>query len=171
MLPRPEGRGVWILHMRFYRLLVILLIFVVISTPLWADTPPTFSFQLGIDPPVPAQLSAPYGVAVDGAGNVYVVDVNLESVLKFDGSGNYITQWGGYGTAIGQFHYPEGVATDSSNNVYVVEFVNNRVQKFDSNGNPLAQWGSSGTNNGQFNGPVGVVTDSSNNVYVADSAQ
>jgi len=54
-------------------------------------------------------FSAPYGVAVDFLGNVYVVDTTNERVQKFDSNGNYITQWGAGGSADGLFNGPHGV--------------------------------------------------------------
>src|SRR5262245_31773594 len=63
-------------------------------------------------------LHAPEGVAVDAAGNVYVVD-NDNCVLKFDANGNHLLQWGGAGVGNGQFSNPVGIAVDNSGAVYV----------------------------------------------------
>jgi DNA-binding beta-propeller fold protein YncE len=57
-----------------------------------------------------ARFQGPAGVAVDGAGNVYVVD---------NGSGGDIRK----------IYYPDGVAVDSSGNVYVADFFNNTIRK------------------------------------------
>jgi DNA-binding beta-propeller fold protein YncE len=128
---------------------------------------PTYLFQIGSNA-VPGAGFAPYFLALDSSNNVYVGDLNNSRVVKFDRNGNYLTQWGSYGTNNGQFGSPYGVAVDSSNNVYVVDSGNDRVEKFDGNGNYLTQWGSYGTNNGQFEYPVGIAVDSSNNVYVVN---
>ena len=80
----------------------------------------------------------------------------------------YVTKWGSYGTAAGQFYCPEGVAVDSSGNVYVADSGNNRIQKFNSNGGYLTQWGSPGSGDGQFKCPDGVAVYSSSNVYAAE---
>jgi PKD repeat protein len=114
------------------------------------------------------QFAAPFGVAVDSSGNVYVADYFIDRIQTFDSNGNFITKWGSYGTGDGQFEYPGGVAVDSSGNVYVGDCWNHRIQKFDSNGNFITKWGSYGTGDGQFDTPGGVAVDSFGNVYVAD---
>src|SRR5690606_19754680 len=86
----------------------------------------------------------PYGVAADGAGNVYVTDYNNHRVQKFNSAGVYLTQWGGPGSGDGQFFYPTGVAVDGAGNVYVADYFNHRIQKFDGDGNYLGQWGEYG---------------------------
>ena len=76
------------------------------------------------------QLRNPWGVAVDGAGDVYVSDAGNQRVQKFDKEGNYITQWGGYGNGDGQFNFPYGIAVDARGSVFVVDSGNTRVQQF-----------------------------------------
>jgi len=76
------------------------------------------------------QLRNPWGVAVDGAGDVYVTDAGNQRVQKFDKEGNYITQWGGYGNGDGQFNFPYGIAVDARGSVFVVDSGNTRVQQF-----------------------------------------
>lgn len=70
------------------------------------------------------------GIAVDSTGGVYVADTYNRRVEKFDGSGNYIFQWGSLGTGNGQFIYPEGIGLDFSDSVFVADSGNNRVEKF-----------------------------------------
>ena len=115
------------------------------------------------------QFSNPQGVAVDGAGNVYVADTSNNRVQKFDAGGAYLTQWGSGGSGNGQFNYPTGVAVDGAGNVYVADTNNHRIQKFDAGGNYQSQWGVSGSGNSQFRYPQGVAADGAGNVYVADS--
>ena len=116
------------------------------------------------------QFYNPYDAAVDGDGNVYVVDYGNSRIQKFDGDGGYLTQWGGYGSGNGQFNNPVGVAIDGDGNVYVADYNNNRIQKFDGDGGYLTQWGTPGSGNGQFSSPFGVAVDGDGNVYVADSS-
>jgi tripartite motif-containing protein 71 len=76
----------------------------------------------------------PGNLAVDSSGNVYVTDTGNYRVQKFDGSGNYVTQFGAYGPGPGQFEGLGGVAVDSSGNLYVVDEADNRVEKFNTPG-------------------------------------
>src|SRR3954467_720348 len=66
---------------------------------------------------------APAGIAVDSDGSVYVSDYATDRVLKFGADGTVLQQWGGSGTALGQFSAPFGVAVDDRT-VYVVDQLN-----------------------------------------------
>ncbi|KAF5418121.1 MAG: Virginiamycin B lyase [Candidatus Methanophagaceae archaeon] len=110
----------------------------------------------------------PRGIAVDGSGNVYVVDTDNNRTQKFDSNGNFITKWGSYGTGDGEFQRPRGIAVDNGGNVFVADTRNDRIQKFDSNGNFITKWGSYGTGDGEFYEPAGIAVDNSGNVFVAD---
>jgi hypothetical protein len=73
---------------------------------------------------------------VDGSNNVYMFDPAYNRVDKFDGNGNYLTQWGSYGNGNGQFTagWPQGVAVDRSGNfICVINY--NRIQVFCNNTN------------------------------------
>ena len=76
------------------------------------------------------QLRSPWGIAVDGAGDVYVTDTGNHRIEKFDREGNFITQWGGFGNGDGQFNFPYGIAVDAKGSVFVVDSGNTRVQQF-----------------------------------------
>ena len=148
------------------RTLILLASWLAVVTPLHADNPPTYVFE--IDASAASGGFYPAFVALDSSNNVYVSDGGNDRIVKFSGGGTYLTQWGVSGAGNGQFDNPTGIAVDSSNNVYVADWQNNRIEKFSSSGTYLAQWGSPGTNNGQFEYPEGMAVDSSNNVYVAD---
>jgi DNA-binding beta-propeller fold protein YncE len=75
-------------------------------------------------------LRSPWGVAVDGKGDVYVSDTGNQRVQKFDREGNFITQWGGFGNPAGHFNFPYGIAVDAKGSVFVVDSGNTRVQQF-----------------------------------------
>jgi DNA-binding beta-propeller fold protein YncE len=83
---------------------------------------------------ISSTFNNPSGVAVDSFGNVYVADLGNNRIQKFDSSGTFLGEWGGYGSGDGQFSYPQGVAVDSSGNVYVADTNNHRIQKFTYSG-------------------------------------
>lgn len=138
-----------------------------------ADTPPTFVAAWGNDNWI--QL-APGGIATDAAGNFYIS--GDYAIQKFDGTGNFLAQWGTYGDGDIQVKYSAGLAVDGVGNVYVADAGNARILKYDSNGNYLMQWGTSGSGEGQFSvtsllggGIHSIALDSVGNVYVSDSGQ
>ena len=81
----------------------------------------------------------------------------------------YLLEWGGFGTANGQFRAPHGLAVAPSGEVYVSDTVNDRVQKFTNNGVYLLKWGSTGSGDGQFTTPDGAAVDADGNVYIASA--
>ncbi|MFF2481308.1 S-layer homology domain-containing protein [Paenibacillus sp. NPDC058071] len=124
------------------------------------------------------EFSAPYGVAVDSSGNVYVADAGNHRIQKLTLSTNTWSEWkksgGGIGSNLGEFSSPNGVAVDSSGNVYVADTGNHRIQKLTLSTNTWSEWkksgGGLGSGLGEFSNPYGVAVDGSGNVYVADTS-
>lgn len=128
-------------------------------------------------------LLDPYGIAVDGNGNIYFSqggDANVISVLAPDGSRRVLAGGAeGYRDGVGaaaSFHTPSGVALDAQGNLYVADTGNHVIRKIASDGRvtTLAGSGVAGFADGQgaeaqFNGPVGVAVDRDGMVYVADT--
>lgn len=114
-------------------------------------------------------FNRPVGVAVDGSGNLYVVDAGNSLVQVFDSKGAFLRRWGSSGFGDGQFRNPYGIAVDGSGNVYVADTGNCRIQVFDSKGVFLRKWGGYGSGDGQFYNPNGVAVDRSGYIYVADT--
>jgi sugar lactone lactonase YvrE len=127
-----------------------------------------------------AKFNSPNGVAVDGAGNVYVADLANNRIRKVSPDGEVTTLAGSTGGladgkgAAAKFNGPAGVAVDGAGNVYVGEFVGHRVRKVSPDGEVTTLAGvrkGNGDGTGataQLNGPVGVAVDAAGNVYVAD---
>src|SRR5262245_21508471 len=105
--------------------------------------PPVYLTQWGSPGSGNGEYNKPYHVAVDAAGDVYVVDWERESlggnarVQKFSASGTYLTQWGSRGIGNGQFTTPSGAAADALGNIYVPDQSDARVQKFTNTGGYL----------------------------------
>ncbi len=129
-----------------------------------------------------ASFDNPYGVAVDGSGNVYVADKNNHAVRKIASSGVVTTLAGGtQGSADGtgtaaNLSFPEGIAVDGSGNLYVTETGNHNIRKVTAAGvvTTLAGSGAAGYADGtgtaaSFSFPQGIAVDGSGNIYVADS--
>ncbi|MCZ6799765.1 MAG: 6-bladed beta-propeller [Nitrospirae bacterium] len=78
----------------------------------------------------PGQFRSPWGIAVDGQGDVFVTDTANQRIQKFDRDGNFITQWGGFGNSQGHFNFPYGIGIDAKGCVFAVDSGNMRVQHF-----------------------------------------
>jgi sugar lactone lactonase YvrE len=132
-----------------------------------------------------AQFNAPFAVAVDSAGNVYVADTANDTIRKVTPAGAVSTLAGKAGSSgskdatgsAARFYNPSGVAVDGAGNVYVADTLNSTIRKVTPAGvvSTLAgKAGVTGTNNGsggaaRFYYPYGVAVDRATNVYVADT--
>jgi NHL repeat len=85
----------------------------------------------------PGNTQRPLGTAIDGSGNLWVVDRDNNRVEKFDENGNFLMQFGTLGSGNGQFNDPRGIAITSNGTIWVSEAGNKRVQAFNSNGEYL----------------------------------
>ena len=142
-------------------------------------------------PAIHAEIQGPYGVAVDGAGNVYIADQYNNRVRKVSATtGNISTIAGnGTGSSIGNggaataasLDGPVGVAVDGAGNVYVAEINSSCVRKINTAGIISAYAGvayNAGYNGdgsaatastAKLNIPIGLALDGSGNLYIADN--
>jgi tripartite motif-containing protein 71 len=123
----------------------------------------------------PGQFSLVYGVAVDGAGNIYLSDIGHDTITKLSPDGKVLAVWGSFGSDPGQFRVPYALAIDSAGDVYVADTFNQRVQKLSPDGKVLAEWGGSSGDmpsiTGRFVLPEAIAVDSHDNVYVGDNGR
>ena len=138
-------------------------------------------------PATSSQLNAPYGVAADAAGNVYIADTYNNVIREVTAATGIINTVAGGGVGYvgdgGQalnagLKLPTGVTLDSAGNVYIADQGNNAIRKitaatgiittvagsgvagYRGDGGPAAQ--------AQLNQPASVALDSNGNLYIAD---
>lgn len=136
-------------------------------------------------PGATAEFRAPYAVAVDKSGNVYVADWDDATIRKIDVNRNVTTvvgQGSNPGSADGQgvsarIDTPTALAVDATGNLYITDGMAAQVRKFSTTGWVSALAGGAydfghldGTGTAaRFNFPMGIAVDTSGNVYVSDS--
>lgn len=69
----------------------------------------------------------PSDIAVDKAGNIYVLDSGNHRIQKFDPEGNFIASFGRQGQGPGEFQYPQSIDIDAEGNIYVADSGNQKV--------------------------------------------
>jgi len=136
-----------------------------------------------------AQLYYPFGVAVDGGGNVFIADSSNHRVRRVDVVTGLISTFAGTGTpgffgdgaaaTDAQLYYPFGVGVDGVGNVFIADYFNHRVRLVDAVTGLISTFAGNGT--GGFSGdggaatsaqlysPIGVAVDGGGNVFIADS--
>ena len=113
------------------------------------------------------QFNAPYDVALDNEGYLYVAELWNHCITKLTTEGEYITRFGSYGSAPGRLYCPSSLAINN-NLVYISDHENHRVTIFDTNGTFLHCFGKKGSGEGEFNGPRGIIIDTLGRLYVSD---
>ncbi len=108
---------------------------------------------------VSAGLNEPYGVAADGAGNVYIADTKNSAIRKWTATNNAMT-----GLVTSGLHLPTGVAVDIQGNVYIADTGDSAVKKWSAASGTVTTLVASG-----LTYPYGVAVDGAGNVYIADT--
>jgi sugar lactone lactonase YvrE len=140
-----------------------------------------------------SSLSYPVGVAINGAGEVFVADQENNRIRKIGLDGLITTVAGtntsgfrgdGGAAASALLSGPGGLGVDAAGNLYMADSGNQRVRKLDPNGNisTVAGNGARGiyligtysgdggpATNAGFSNPVALAVDASGNLYIADA--
>jgi sugar lactone lactonase YvrE len=164
------------------------------------DTTQTMSTVAGGDaasytgdggPAASATLNTPSGVALDGAGNLFIADTANNVVREIlNGTGIIVTVAGngtqgntgdGGPATAAELNQPLGVTVDIAGNLFIADTGNNRIRRVDvytgeiTNfaGSPDGAPGYSGDGGSQtvahLNGPNAVAFDLAGNMYIPDS--
>jgi DNA-binding beta-propeller fold protein YncE len=123
-------------------------------------------FNFNIDPS--DEFNAAGGIAVADDGTVYVADTANRRVEVFDAAGNFVSQWGRFGTDDGQFLFPEDIAIGPDGDVYVLDGSRSDIQRFTSDGTFASVVGGYGTGPGQLSSMGGIAVGPDGTIYDAD---
>jgi len=160
----PPQRGVWTFALA--ALCAILACFALNAAPALASITHLY------DPATTAKFgSTPgtIGVAIDQSnGDVYVAELNGNSVHKFNAAGEPVSS---FGAGTGAISFPSGawgVAVDQTSHDFYVSNGGNAVYKFDSEGNAVASFGAAGQL--AVHNCIGVAVDPTNgDLFVANT--
>lgn len=141
-------------------------------------------------------LLSPRGVAVDGAGRLFVADTGNNRVLRFPTPilidqpvadqvfgqmGNFFTNGANQPVlSADSLRVPVGITFDSAGSLYIADNGNNRILRFDQPattdttadavvGQPNFTVGGNSTTASTLASPTGLAVDSQGNLYVADT--
>ncbi len=123
--------------------------------------------QFGTAGSGPGQLNGIGGIAISGAGELYVADSGNNRVEEFSEEGKYLNRFGSFGSGNGQLSSPGAVALDPAGDVWVLDTANYRVQEFSSTGEYVAKFGSYGTGSGQLGWASGLAISGAD-LYVSE---
>jgi len=134
-----------------------------------------------------AELNAPYGLAFNASGDLYIGDYGNYTVRKVNAAGTISTVAGTGAASSGDggpaasisLNYPINSAVDAAGNLYIAEDFANRVRKVTPAGiiSTVAGAGSSGfsgdggpATSAQLWSPRALAIDATGNLYIADTA-
>ena len=132
-----------------------------------------------------ARFYAPFGIAVDAVGTVYVADTGNNTIRKIDTNDVVTTLAGlaghpGSTNGVGaeaRFRNPWGLAVDNASDVFVADMSNDTIRKIKPDGKVLTVAGQAGITgdvdgfgtDAQFNNPFALTVDDAGNIYVSDN--
>lgn len=137
-----------------------------------------------------AQLSASGGLALDGAGNLYMGDNSAGVVRKVSAATGLISTVAGNGTpgfsgdggaaTSAALSGPNSIAIDGSGNIYIADSANNRIRRVDSVTGNIATVAGNGNSADSGDGgiatqagiasPTGVAVDAAGNLTIAEAS-
>ena len=145
------------------------------------------SFKGDGGPAIGATLQEPYGVAVDGLGNLYISDRDNNRIRKVDthgvistiaGNDRAIYERDGVLGSTTPIHLPLGITVDPHGDVVFGDADNKRIRRIDSHG-IISTIAGTGVNDATGDGgpatkaaladPENVVYDASGNLYITDT--
>ncbi|GAA4468623.1 hypothetical protein GCM10023093_26580 [Nemorincola caseinilytica] len=175
-----------------YSILFLVLIALVRVSPAGAQYITTFTgtgqgYAGDGGPAAMARLNTPAGMAVDGAGNIYIADAGNNVVRKIDATGiistfagTGVSGYSGNGGAatLAKLNSPVAIATDAAGNVYIADNGNHLVRVVNVSGfiknyagNGIAGYAGDGdtAHLGSLKLPQSIAIDAVGNMYISEA--
>jgi len=121
------------------------------------QVPPGYGPAGGATQLITSGLTNPSGLAVDGVGDVYIVNASAGAIKKWTASTQQLTTLLSTG-----LYYPSGIALDGSGNVYIADGGEHAVKEWVASTQQLV------TLTTGFSQLVGLALDSAGNLYLSD---
>ena len=139
-------------------------------------------------PATGARLNTPWGVVIDGSGDLYIADLDNLRIRRVDAATGVITTVAGTGThgfsgdgglaASARLSFPRGLAVDGTGNLYIADWLNGRIRSVDAATGVITTVAGNGTlgfsgdggpaNSASLGFTMGVAVDGMGNLYIAD---
>ena len=136
-----------------------------------------------------AQLGAPWGVAVDGTGNLFIADSVNNAIRKVclssgqistvAGNGNWGYSGNGGPATSAKLSDPTAIAVDAAGDLFIADSIDNAIREVDSATDLIDTVAGNGAGNYSGNGeaatgselydPMNVAIDTAGNLFIADS--
>ncbi|AYL97716.1 NHL repeat-containing protein [Mucilaginibacter celer] len=121
-----------------------------------------------------ATFNKPNGIAIDGAGNIYVAEANNHAIRKITAAG-VVTTFAGGNKRIAFVGSPSAITFDASGNLFIadqdgriLEITKDKALKVIAGKAGVAGYAEGVGDAAQFNSPQGIAVDAAKNVYVSD---
>jgi DNA-binding beta-propeller fold protein YncE len=122
-------------------------------------------------------FSNPINASVADDGIIYVANRSnstqaLQGAVRItmcNVEGEYLGEFGNYGTDDGAFVWPTAIDVDSQGNIYLADEHRHDVQVWDRDHNFVRRWGGFGAGDGQMNRPAGLAVDAHDTILVSDT--
>jgi hypothetical protein len=132
----------------------------------------------------------PLSTAVDGAGNLFIVDYLNNRIRRVDAATGVIPTVAGTGqlgfggdggpATSTSLNYPNGVAVDGAGNLFIADLFNNRIRRVDAATGVITTFAGTGSvgrsgddgpaTSASLNSPAGLAIDKAGNLFIADSS-
>lgn len=135
-----------------------------------------------------AKLNSPLDIALDGLGNLFILDFGNNRIRKINSDNGVISTVAGSGSSgyngdgifatLANLNSPKGIAVDSIGNLYIADMSNQRIRKVNAitgiittvagNGKVISGYTEGLATDVELNNPSGVAIDIMGNLYIAD---